>query len=78
MGTGRGALYSGILHVAVLLLAWLGLPDFLRPPPVLEEKVVIVDIVDLGKAIKIAEKTNLPPIAQKSEEPKPAAKPEPK
>ncbi|MBF0095135.1 MAG: energy transducer TonB, partial [Alphaproteobacteria bacterium] len=64
----RSALYSALLHLAVFLIAWFGLPDLLETRPPLEEHPIIVDLV----SVKVAEKTNLPPVsAQKAEEPKP-------
>lgn len=75
----RSALYSGILHVVVFLLAWFGVPDFLRPKPEPTEAAVMVEIVNLNKEVKIAERTNLPRMAEKQDEPKPEPpKPDPK
>ena len=60
----RASTFSALLHVAVLLFAYFGLPHF-APPPLMVDYPVPVEVVT------IAEKTNAPP-------PKPAeVKPEP-
>ena len=61
----RGITYSTILHLAVILIAFLGLPHLKRPPIEIEEPIP-VDVVT------IAPKTNIPKV-----EPKPVEKPEP-
>jgi outer membrane biosynthesis protein TonB len=50
----RAALLSAILHVVVVLFAWLGLPKLMLTPPEIE-RPIIVDLVQIG------EKTNPPP-----------------
>jgi outer membrane biosynthesis protein TonB len=60
----RGSIVSALLHVAVLLFAYFGLPHFARPPLMVDYPVPV-------EIVTIAEKTNVPP-------PKPAeVKPEP-
>ncbi len=66
----RGAVISAVLHVAVLLLVYFGLPEFARTPPPIDTPVP-VDIVN------VADITNAPPPApakpevQQPEPPKP-------
>ena len=62
----KGATFSLLLHVFVVLLAFFGLPVLAKPDPVLE-KPIMVDIVTIAKV------TNLPPPTPKVE-----PKPEPK
>ncbi len=62
----RGAFFSAVLHLAVILLAYFGLPHLMRPP------------LDIGEAVPVelvtlAEKTNIPPTAPQAE-PKPLPK----
>jgi len=61
----RGYICSALLHLAVILLAVLGLPHLVSPPPQIEEPIPV-------EVMTIAEKTS-PPKA----EPKPEPKPEP-
>lgn len=63
---GKGAAFSLLLHVSIVLLAFFGLPVLAKPDPVLE-KPILVDIVTIAKV------TNLPPPTPKVE-----PKPEPK
>lgn len=62
----KGATFSLLLHVFVVLVAFFGLPVLAKPDPVLE-KPLLVDIVTIAKV------TNLPPPTPKVE-----PKPEPK
>jgi outer membrane biosynthesis protein TonB len=67
----RAALRSGVLHIAVIFAAYVGVPHLLHEsPPV--ENVIVVDMVP------IAEQRNLPnrPI-EPAPEPEPEPKPEP-
>lgn len=70
----RGSIFSALLHVVVLLIAYFGLPHFLRPPADLNYPVP-VDVVT------IAPTTNAPPpkpVKAKVQPPKPELpKPEP-
>jgi len=67
----RGAVISAVLHVAVLLLVYFGLPDFARPLPPIDTPVP-VDIVN------VADVTNAPPPPPPKEEAKEEPpKPEP-
>ncbi|MBF0270360.1 MAG: TonB C-terminal domain-containing protein [Alphaproteobacteria bacterium] len=78
----RGAIYSAILHVAVILFAWFGLPQLTIAPPE-PDRPIIVELAEIGDI------TNPPPAPQlqqgekepeppKPEPPKPEpAKPEP-
>ncbi|MDK9721976.1 MAG: TonB C-terminal domain-containing protein [Rhodospirillales bacterium] len=78
----RGAIFSAILHVAVSLFAWFGLPHLTIAPPE-PERPIIVELAEIGDV------TNPPPAPQlqqgekepeppKPEPPKPEpAKPEP-
>jgi outer membrane biosynthesis protein TonB len=50
----RAALLSAILHVVVVLFAWLGLPKLMLTPPE-PERPIIVELVTIG------DKTNPPP-----------------
>jgi len=63
--------FSGLLHLSLLLLAVFGLPQLWREPPV-EETPMVVDIVPIG------EKTNPPPLQDNKPQPEPQkAEPEP-
>ena len=81
---GQSALYSALLHVAIILLVVFGVPDWLRPEPPIIERTVVVEIVDPSflKTVQIARVTNLPqrvekPVEVKKPEPKPEVKPPP-
>jgi outer membrane biosynthesis protein TonB len=63
----RGVTYSAVLHLAVFLFAWLGLPHFMSPPPEISEPVPV-------EVVTIAEKTSVPKAEPK---PQPQQKPEP-
>ncbi|CAA7618201.1 Periplasmic protein TonB, links inner and outer membranes [Candidatus Terasakiella magnetica] len=66
-------IFSGMLHLAMLLLAVFGLPQFWRELPI-EEAPMVVDIVPIG------EKTNPPPLKDDKVQPEPQKaepKPEP-
>ncbi len=70
----RGPVLSAILHVAILAIAFFGLPRFFDRTPPDKERMIVVEIVD------IAEETNLPqavPRPPEPEPPEPKAKPEP-
>jgi outer membrane biosynthesis protein TonB len=64
-------IYSGVLHLAIFLVAVFGLPQFWRDPPI-EERPMVVDIVPIG------EKSNPPPLKDNKPQPEPQkAEPEP-
>jgi outer membrane biosynthesis protein TonB len=56
--------FSGLLHLAMLLLAVFGLPHFWREIP-MEEAPIVVDIVPIGA------KTNPPPLQDNKPQPEP-------
>ncbi|EME68165.1 periplasmic protein TonB [Paramagnetospirillum caucaseum] len=63
--------FSGLLHLALFLLAVFGLPQFWRELP-MEEAPIVVDIVPIGA------KTNPPPLQDNKPQPEPQkAEPEP-
>ncbi|WP_239988781.1 TonB C-terminal domain-containing protein [Paramagnetospirillum kuznetsovii] len=63
--------FSGILHLAIFLIAVFGLPQFWREPP-MDETPMVVDIVPIG------EKSNPPPLQDNKPQPEPQkAEPEP-
>src|SRR5512145_2258820 len=62
-------IFSGVLHLALALLAIFGLPSFWNKPPEMEAPFV-VDLVPIGA------KTNTPPKQAEAPQPEPA-KPEP-
>lgn len=62
----RGVTCSAVLHLAVILLAYFGLPHLLHSPPEPEQPIPV-------EVMTVAEKTSLP----KAEPPKPQEKPEP-
>ncbi|MGB8275484.1 MAG: energy transducer TonB, partial [Alphaproteobacteria bacterium] len=65
----RASVFSALMHVAILLFAYFGLPHFASLPPMVDYPVPV-------EIVTIAEKTNAPP--PKPEPPKPEeAKPEP-
>ena len=57
-------IYSGLLHLFIVLLAVLGLPHLWREPPV-DEEPMVVDIVQIGP------KTNPPPLRDNKPQPEP-------
>lgn len=61
----RGAIFSAILHAAVLAIAYFGLPEMFGSDVVIEQPVPV-------EVVTIAEVTNAP-----TPEPEPAAEPEP-
>jgi len=67
----RGVIISGVLHVAILLFAWLGLPHVLRQPP--ERQPLVVDLVEIGE-----ETTSLTPTPPTPPKPEPKPEPQPK
>ncbi|MEW5728625.1 MAG: energy transducer TonB, partial [Pseudomonadota bacterium] len=73
-------IFSGVLHVAVALIAYFGLPQFFRDPPEVETPI-IVDLVPIGAKTnpppKQAEEPQPEPAKPEPPEPKPAPKPEP-
>lgn len=70
-GMQRGALFSGIFHLTVILLAWFGLPRMIVTPPE-PEKPIIIELAQIGDI------TNPPPAPQIQPAPDPEpAKPEP-
>ena len=67
-----GTTLSALLHVAVVLIAWLGLPSVLTPPIDLDQPMVV-------EVVTVAEETNPPPPAPPKEAPKTnEPKPEPR
>lgn len=72
-GMQRGAIFSGIFHLVVILLAWFGLPQLIVEPPE-PERPIIVELAQIGDV------TNPPPAPQPQqqaeEQPEPP-KPEP-
>jgi outer membrane biosynthesis protein TonB len=63
--------YSALLHLAIVLVAVFGLPQFWREPP-MDETPMVVDIVPIGA------KTNPPPLQDNKPQPEPQkAEPEP-
>jgi outer membrane biosynthesis protein TonB len=73
-----GAIFSGVLHLAVILIAWLGLPELRRKFPEIEPPIIV-------EVVNIAEVSNPPPLPTVQtappkaapEPPKPEPKPEP-
>ncbi len=64
----RGMTYSTILHLAVILVAFLGIPHLMRPPVEIEEPIPVEVVV-------IAPKTNVPKVEAKPvEQPTPPKK----
>lgn len=61
----RGLTYSALMHLAVFLLAYLGLPHLMKPPVAIDEPIPV-------EIATIADKTTPPKL-----EPKPEPKPEP-
>jgi len=70
----RGVIISGVLHVAILLFAWLGLPHVLRQPP--ERQPLVVELVEIGEETTSIAPT--PPAPPKPPEPEPKPEPQPK
>ena len=64
----RGVLFSSILHVAVLGLAYFHLWDLLFPPQPLEETPIVVELVNIAPETRATRVNTTPP--------KPQAKPE--
>ncbi len=64
-----GAAFSGILHLAVILIAWLGLPELRRKFPEIEPPIIV-------EVVNIAEISNPPPLPTVQTAP-PKAAPEP-
>lgn len=77
----EGYILSGLLHVSVLLLMWLGLPYFFQsslvPPPPISVDLVSEDEMGVIQASAKAEKEKPTP-PKPPEPPKPEPKPEPK
>lgn len=71
----RAALLSALLHVAVFLIAWFGVPDFFRSPPP-EEKPLIVEMLPLAQITNAPPPTPAPPKVAEAPKP-PEPKPEP-
>jgi hypothetical protein len=64
----RGMTYSTILHLAVILVAFLGIPHLMRPPVEIEEPIPV-------EVVAIAPKTNVPKVEAKPvEQPTPPKK----
>ena len=66
----RGVTLSVVFHVLLILLAFFGLPEIVRPRPI-EDRLVVVDVVTIGQV------TNAPPPvadAPKPDAPKQTAK----
>ena len=66
----RGMTYSTILHLAVILIAFLGIPHLMRAPVEIEESIPV-------EVVTIAPKTNVPKVEAKPvEQPTPPKKAE--
>lgn len=71
MNMRTGTTLSAMLHIAVVLIAWLGLPSLMKPPIDLEQPMVV-------EVTTVAKVTNPPPPAAPKVEPKPEPpKPQP-
>lgn len=73
---GQSAIYSACLHFVVLLLAVLGVPNWLKSSLPIIEKTVVIEIVDPDwlKTVQMTSATNLP---QRIEQALEIKKPEP-
>ncbi len=66
----RGMTYSTILHLTVILVAFLGIPHLMRPPVDIEEPIPV-------EVVTVAPKTNVPKVeAKPAEQPTPPKKAE--
>ena len=80
----QSAIYSALLHVAVILIAFVGLPQFRRPlpaltPPIAIEVLTVADITNPPKGRKDVPEEKKKPEAEKPETRKtPVATEEPK
>ena len=64
----RGMTYSTILHLTVILVAFLGIPHLMRPPVEIEEPIPV-------EVVTVAPKTNVPKVEAKPvEQPTPPKK----
>jgi outer membrane biosynthesis protein TonB len=61
----RGAIFSTLLHTAVLAIAYLGLPGVLGTGPVVEQPIPV-------EIVTIAEETNVPPPEPEPPKPEPS------
>jgi outer membrane biosynthesis protein TonB len=79
----RGVLFSSILHVLVLGMAYFHLWDLLFPPPPVEETPIVVELVNIAPETRATRVNTTPPKAQAkpedlSAEDQPAPKQPPK
>ena len=58
----RGLTLSIVFHLALVVLAFVGLPQLVRPEP-MENRLVVVDVVTVGAV------TNAPPPAEQAKKP---------
>jgi hypothetical protein len=61
----RGAIFSTLLHTAVLAIAYLGLPGVLGTGPVVEQPIPV-------EIVTMAEETNVPPPEPERPKPEPS------
>src|SRR5579859_3001244 len=60
----RGVLFSSILHVLVLGMAYFHLWDLLFPPPPVEETPIVVELVNIAPETRATRVNTTPPKAQ--------------
>ena len=65
---GRGFLYSGVLHIGVVLLAYVHLWNLLFPPPPVEETPIAVQLVNIAPETRATQPNPNPKPAEKPEE----------
>jgi len=75
----RGSIYSAILHLAVILIAYFGLPQLFKEPLEIQEPIAvdIVTIADKTSPPKVEPKTEVKPEPPKEAKPLPPAPPLP-
>jgi len=64
----RGFLFSGVLHIGVVLLAYMHLWDILFPPPPVEETPIAVQLVNIAPETRATQPNPNPKPAEKPEE----------
>lgn len=83
----RGALYSAGIHAILMMLAYIGLPDFLKRDTVYDPMVIAVDILPISEMTNLPKSMSKPKKDKKKEKlpkmepkkkPKPKNKPKPK
>lgn len=71
----EGALLSGLLHVIIILLFWVGLPDFLRrdlePPPIIPIEIINISDLTQAPALKVKPKEDAPLVEEEEKKPVP-------